>query len=91
MPGETEEQASARVKTLQEAVRRSKEIDEGLQETKKVLERRKKAVKILLLGIPAPPSPWFFSQKHKKKTCPAYSVFFFFHEQANQKVERCVS
>lgn len=50
MPGETEEQAAARVKTLQEAVRRSKEIDESLQETKKVLERRKKAVKILLLG-----------------------------------------
>ena len=61
MPGETEEQASARVKTLQEAVRRSKEIDEGLQETKKVLERRKKAVKILLLGITTLLSNSFFS------------------------------
>ncbi|KAF9448736.1 heterotrimeric GTP-binding alpha subunit [Macrolepiota fuliginosa MF-IS2] len=50
MPGETEEQAATRVKLLQEAVRRSKEIDESLQESRKMLERRKKAVKILLLG-----------------------------------------
>ncbi|KAJ3565920.1 hypothetical protein NP233_g7332 [Leucocoprinus birnbaumii] len=50
LPGESEEQAAARVKLFQEAVKRSKEIDESLQETKKVLERRKKAVKILLLG-----------------------------------------
>lgn len=51
MPGESEEQAATRVKLLQEAVKRSKEIDDSLQETRKVLERRKKAVKILLLGV----------------------------------------
>jgi guanine nucleotide-binding protein subunit alpha len=50
LPGETEEQVADRVRVLHEAVRRSKEIDESLQETKKVLDRRKKAVKILLLG-----------------------------------------
>ncbi|KAF5350090.1 hypothetical protein D9756_009254 [Leucocoprinus leucothites] len=47
---ESDEEAAARVKLLQDAVKRSKEIDESLQETKKALERRKKAVKILLLG-----------------------------------------
>lgn len=51
MPGETEEQAAARVKAFQEAVKRSREIDDSLQETKKLLEQRKKAVKILLLGV----------------------------------------
>lgn len=41
---------TVRVKSWQEAVKRSKEIDESLLETRIVLERRKKAVKILLLG-----------------------------------------
>jgi len=50
LPGESEEQAIVRVKSLQEAIKRSKEIDESLLETKIVLERRNKAVKILLLG-----------------------------------------
>jgi hypothetical protein len=50
MPGESEEQTTARVHLLQEAVKRSKEIDENLQEAKKVLDRRNKAVRILLLG-----------------------------------------
>jgi hypothetical protein len=50
MPGESEEETTARVQLLQEAVKRSKEIDEKLQETKKVLDRRSKAVRILLLG-----------------------------------------
>lgn len=50
MPGESEEQTAARVNLLQEAVKRSKEIDENLQEAKKVIDRRKKAVRILLLG-----------------------------------------
>lgn len=50
LPGESEEQATARVKSLHEAIKRSKEIDESLLETKIVLERRNKAVKILLLG-----------------------------------------
>jgi len=50
LPGESEEQVTVRVKSWQEAVKRSKEIDESLLETRIVLERRKKAVKILLLG-----------------------------------------
>ncbi|KXN83173.1 Guanine nucleotide-binding protein alpha-4 subunit [Leucoagaricus sp. SymC.cos] len=49
-PGETVEEAEARVRMLQEAVKKSKEIDESLNETKKLLEQRRKAVKILLLG-----------------------------------------
>jgi len=49
-PGETEEEAHARVQAMQAAVKTSKEIDMWLLEGKKALERRRRAVKILLLG-----------------------------------------
>ncbi|KAF9002158.1 heterotrimeric GTP-binding alpha subunit [Cyathus striatus] len=49
-PNETDEEKEERLRVLGEAERRSKEIDVDLQETKKLLEKRKKAVKILLLG-----------------------------------------
>ncbi|KAJ2920508.1 hypothetical protein H1R20_g16585, partial [Candolleomyces eurysporus] len=49
-PNETEEEAQTRVRQLQEAQRVSKEIDHNLSETKKALEKRRRGVKILLLG-----------------------------------------
>lgn len=49
-PGETEAESHARVQAMQEAVKTSKEIDEWLLESKKALDKRKKAVKVLLLG-----------------------------------------
>ncbi|KAK0202281.1 heterotrimeric GTP-binding alpha subunit [Desarmillaria ectypa] len=49
-PDETEEQRANRLKELQDAQTVSREIDEHLLETKKMLERRKRAIKMLLLG-----------------------------------------
>jgi guanine nucleotide-binding protein subunit alpha len=49
-PNETEEEAQARLRQLQEAQRVSKEIDHSLGETKKAMEKRRRGVKILLLG-----------------------------------------
>ncbi|KAG7085387.1 hypothetical protein E1B28_002950 [Marasmius oreades] len=48
--GETEEERIRRIRKFQDAQRASKEIDEGLQEAKKLMERRRKALKLLLLG-----------------------------------------
>jgi len=50
-PDETEEEAHARVQAMQDAVKTSKEIDQWLLEGKKALERRRRGVKILLLGV----------------------------------------
>ncbi|KDR71584.1 hypothetical protein GALMADRAFT_75076 [Galerina marginata CBS 339.88] len=47
---ETEEEAQIRVQQMQEAANRSKGIDLMLQEGKRDIERRRKGVKILLLG-----------------------------------------
>ncbi|KAF8151451.1 heterotrimeric GTP-binding alpha subunit [Crassisporium funariophilum] len=47
---ETEEEAQRRAQNMQDAVKKSKEIDAFLQEGKKSLDRRRRAVKILLLG-----------------------------------------
>ncbi|KIY68372.1 heterotrimeric GTP-binding alpha subunit [Cylindrobasidium torrendii FP15055 ss-10] len=47
---ETSAQRSERARALQDAQARSRKIDDDLQETKRFLERRKKALKILLLG-----------------------------------------
>ncbi|EKM74867.1 hypothetical protein AGABI1DRAFT_47251 [Agaricus bisporus var. burnettii JB137-S8] len=63
MPGESEEQTAARVNLLQEAVKRSKEIDENLQEAKKVIDRRKKAVRILLLDFQLAFAPAHFESE----------------------------
>ncbi|OCH90781.1 G-protein alpha subunit [Obba rivulosa] len=49
-PDESPDQRQARLHQQQEAARVSHEIDEHIQEDKKELERRKKAIKILLLG-----------------------------------------
>ena len=54
-PEETEEERVKRVREQAEAARVSREIDESLQEAKKLIEKRKKAIKVLLLGKPAPP------------------------------------
>jgi len=50
-PNETEQETQARVQQMKAAANESRRIDEQLQEGKKVLERRKKAIKILLLGL----------------------------------------
>jgi hypothetical protein len=50
-PNETEEEAQVRVKLMQEAVRVSKEIDQSLNEARKAIEKKKKAFKVLLLGM----------------------------------------
>ncbi|KAJ7040577.1 G-protein alpha subunit [Mycena alexandri] len=49
-PNETEEEKVARLEAAREATRVSRTIDVGLAESKKALERKKRAVKILLLG-----------------------------------------
>ncbi|KAF7358533.1 G-protein alpha subunit [Mycena venus] len=49
-PNETEEEKAVRLEAAKEATRVSRTIDAGLAESKKLLERKKRAVKILLLG-----------------------------------------
>lgn len=49
-PNETEEDRTRREQESQDAQRISREIDEHLLETKKSLEKRKRAIKMLLLG-----------------------------------------
>ena len=58
-PDETDDERAQRVHEQAEAARVSREIDEDLQETKKLIEKRKKAIKVLLLGKPSssPPPP----------------------------------
>jgi hypothetical protein len=52
MPPEDEspEDRALRVEKQQEATRISREIDESIQESRKAYEKRKKAIKVLLLG-----------------------------------------
>ncbi|KAJ7633789.1 G-alpha-domain-containing protein [Mycena polygramma] len=47
---ENEEERAARLEAAREATRVSRAIDAGLAETKRAMERKKRAVKILLLG-----------------------------------------
>ncbi|KAJ7605385.1 G-alpha-domain-containing protein [Mycena polygramma] len=47
---ESEEERAARLEAAREATRVSRAIDAGLAETKRAMERKKRAVKILLLG-----------------------------------------
>ena len=47
---ETEQEAQARVQQMNAAVKESKRIDLQLEEGRKALERRRRAIKILLLG-----------------------------------------
>ncbi|KAH7868644.1 guanine nucleotide binding protein, alpha subunit [Lentinula edodes] len=48
---ETEEERVHRARAFQDAQRVSRQIDENLQETKRNLDRRKRAIRILLLGM----------------------------------------
>ena len=50
-PSDTHEEALAKERAFQEAQRISRQIDEKLLEAKKALEKKKKAVQILLLGL----------------------------------------
>jgi len=47
---ETEEEAQARVQQMKAAANRSKRIDLQLEEGRNALERRRRAIKVLLLG-----------------------------------------
>lgn len=49
-PDETDDERAQRVHEQEEAARVSREIDESLLEAKKLIEKRKKAIKVLLLG-----------------------------------------
>lgn len=49
-PDESEEEAQLRLKQLHDAQKISKQIDSSLGEARKAMEKRKKGVKILLLG-----------------------------------------
>ena len=49
-PNESPEERAARLRQQEEAIRISKEIDDEIAQAKKAYERRKKAIKILLLG-----------------------------------------
>ncbi len=56
-PDESPEDRAARIRQQEDASRISKEIDDDIALARKAFERRKKAIKILLLG----PSPVFLS------------------------------
>lgn len=47
---ESPEDRARRLHAMQEATRVSREIDESLQESRRAMEKRKKAIKVLLLG-----------------------------------------
>lgn len=49
-PDESPEQRQRREQEQREATRVSLQIDEGIQEARKAFDRRKRAVKVLLLG-----------------------------------------
>lgn len=51
-PDESPEERARREQEANEAHRVSLQIDESIQEDRKAYERRKKAVKVLLLGAP---------------------------------------
>lgn len=59
-PDETAEQKAARLAVEQESHRRSRSIDEELLETKRRLERKSKAIKILLLGTSVDPGCFIY-------------------------------
>lgn len=50
-PNETEQETQARIQQMKAALIESRRIDQQLQEGRKALERRKQAIKILLLGL----------------------------------------
>lgn len=52
-PNESVEEKRDRIARQQEAQRVSREIDEGILESKKLFDKKKKAIKVLLLGMHA--------------------------------------
>ncbi|KAJ7800514.1 G-protein alpha subunit [Mycena olivaceomarginata] len=60
---ETEEQKAVRLEAALEATRVSRTIDAGLAESKKALERKKRAVKILLLDFRLAFTPKYFENE----------------------------
>jgi hypothetical protein len=50
-PNESVEEKRERIARQQEAQRISREIDEGILESKKLFDKKKKAIKVLLLGM----------------------------------------
>lgn len=50
-PNESVEEKRDRIARQQEAQRVSREIDEGILESKKLFDKKKKAIKVLLLGM----------------------------------------
>ncbi len=63
---ESPDERALRLELEELALRRNREIDEGLAETKKALERRGRAIKVLLLG-----------QAESGKSTTLRSAFFF--------------
>lgn len=47
---ESPENRAIRLEKAQEAIRVSREIDEALQESRRAMDKKKKAIKVLLLG-----------------------------------------
>jgi hypothetical protein len=50
-PGETDEERTRRLESIQVAQKVSREIDAEILESKKLFEKKNKAIKILLLGM----------------------------------------
>ena len=50
-PNEDEATRSARLRSMEEAERKSREIDDDIAETKKRMDKNRKTVKLLLLGM----------------------------------------
>ena len=64
---ETPEERTARIRELDEAARVSREIDDEIARDRRAYERRKKAIKILLLGA-CPPSS--LSRRRRRRPRP---------------------
>ncbi|KAF8968482.1 heterotrimeric GTP-binding alpha subunit [Flammula alnicola] len=74
---ETEEEEQVRIQASQQAINTSREIDQFLQEGKKVMERRRRAVKILLLGQSESGKVHFqlaFAPKHFEKERSVWKI-----------------
>ncbi|KIM43926.1 hypothetical protein M413DRAFT_17870 [Hebeloma cylindrosporum] len=76
-PNETEQETQARVQQMKAALNESRRIDQQLQEGRKTLERRKKAIKILLLGQSESGKVNFqlaFAPRHFERERPVWKI-----------------